>query len=413
MKTEIISIGTEITSGQSLDTNSQWLSQRLAEIGIPVAFHTTVADDLADNLNVFRAAVSRAKQIIVTGGLGPTLDDLTREVLAQVAGVELVFHEPSWLHIKELFSKRFRHLPERNRVQAMLPAGADAIPNPIGTAPGIWMKIGETLIVAMPGVPSEMYLMFAEQVRPRLLGLGLGGGVFIQRKINTFGAGESAVEEKLKDVTRRGAVPEVGITASDAVISLRILARASTVDEARALCEPVEKIIRERLGNLVYGVDNEELHDAVLRLLAEKNLTVATAESMTAGLVAHKLAQVPGASNYLRGGIVCYDSRVKVEQVGVPEALIKAHTAVSAEVAEALAVNIRQKLHADLGVSVVGYAGPDAGGPEKPVGTTFVGVAWQGGAKTHKFVWPGTRNEIQTRAAKMALNALRLQLLGQ
>ena len=412
-KTEIISIGTEITSGQNLDTNSQWLSQRLAEIGIPVDFHTSVADDMDDNLDVFRTAVRRAHLILATGGLGPTLDDLTREVLAQVAGAELVFHEPSWQHIQALFAKRFRHLPERNRVQAMLPAGAEAIDNPIGTAPGVWMKIGETVIAAMPGVPNEMYRMFKEQICPRLLALGLGGGMIIQRKINTFGAGESAVEEKLKDITRRGAVPEVGITASDAVISLRILARAKTAEEAKALYEPVEKIIRERLGNLVYGVDNEELHEVAMRLLAEKKLTVATAESMTAGLVAHSLSRIPGASNYLRGGIVCYDSRVKVEQVGVPEALIQVHTAVSAEVAEALAVGVREKLHADLGVSAVGYAGPDADGPEKPVGTTFVGVAWNGGSKTHKFVWPGNRNEIQTRATKMALNALRLHLLGE
>jgi len=413
MKTEIISIGTEITSGQNLDTNSQWLSQRLAEIGIPVAFHTTVGDDVADNLDVFRAALARTELIISTGGLGPTLDDLTREVVAQVVGVELVFHEPSWRHIQELFAKRLRHLPERNRVQAMIPLGAESLFNPVGTAPGIWMNIGAKIIAAMPGVPSEMYRMFQDQVRPRLQALGMGGGVIVQRKINVFGAGESAVEEKLKDITRRGAVPEVGITASDAVISLRILARANTSEEALAMCAPVERIIRERLGNLVYGVENEELQDVVMRLLAEKQLSVATAESMTAGLVAHKLAQVPGASKHLRGGIVCYDNRVKIELVGANAELVEAANGVSGGVAGLLAEGARTKLHADLGLSVVGYAGPEAGGPSNPVGMTFVGLAWSGGVKIHSFIWPGNRVEIQGRAARMALNSLRLHLLGE
>jgi nicotinamide-nucleotide amidase len=408
MKTEVISIGSEITSGQNLDTNSQWLSRRLAEIGIPVAFHTTVADDLDDNVGVFRTAVGRARLVMATGGLGPTLDDLTRDVLTKIAGVELEFHEESWRHIQDLFAKRNRSVPERNRVQAMFPAGAEVIPNSAGTAPGLWMRIGQSIVVAMPGVPSEMKRMFEEQVRPRLLALGLGGGVVVQRKINTFGTGESHVEEKLSDLTRRDHVPEVGITASDATISLRIFARAATIEEARKQYEPVERIIRDRLGTLVYGVDDEELQDAVMRLLKEKNKSIATAGSMTAGLVANRLARVPGASNWLRGGIVCYDSRVKVEQLGVPEAIIREHSAVSAEVAERLAASVRLKLHADIGVSVVGYAGPDG----EPVGLTFVAVAWDGGAKVTRFAWNGTRTEVQSRAAKMALNLVRLHLLG-
>src|SRR5262249_3715717 len=205
---------------------------------------------------------------------------------------------------------------------------------------------GAPIVIAVPGVPSEMHRMFEEQIRPRLVALGIGGGVMVQRKINTFGTGESHVEEKVADLTRRDHVPEVGITASDATISLRIFARAPTVEAAKAQYEPVEKIIRERLGSLVYGVDDDELQDAVMRLLAEKNKSVATAESITAGLVAHRLAHVPGASKWLRGGIVCYDSRVKIDQLDVPEALIREHSAVSAQVAERLAASVRVKLAA-------------------------------------------------------------------
>jgi nicotinamide-nucleotide amidase len=412
MYAEILSIGSELTSGQNLDTHSQWLSRRLAEMGIAVGWHTTIADDLEINVEAFRLAVRRARLVIATGGLGPTQDDLTREALARAAGVDLVFHQESLEHIQQMFGRRGRLMTERNRVQAYFPAGAEPIPNPNGTAPGIWMPVGTSVVVAMPGVPSEMYAMFQTQVQPRLAALGLGGGVLVHRKINCFGAGESAVEEKLLDLTRRGHVPVVGITVSDAVISLRVLAGAASAAEAQAQIAPVERTIRERLGNLVFGVEDEELQDAVVRLLEEKRQTLATAESVTAGLVAHRLGQIAGVSRWLRGGIVAYTNAVKTALLGVPAALLERHGAVSAEVAEAMALGCRQHFGTDLAVSTTGLAGPDSDGSGKPVGLVYVGLAWAGGVSSHSFNWGGTRTEIQSRSAKLALNRVRLHLLG-
>ena len=408
---EIISIGSELTSGQNLDTNSQWLSRKLAEIGITVGWHTTIADELDDNVAVFRIAVQRAGLVLATGGLGPTQDDLTREVLARLAGVELIFHEESFEQIKQLFARRGRSLPERNRVQAYCPAGAEPIPNPCGTAPGIWMRLGDCAIAALPGVPSELFAMYEIQIQPRLLALGIGGGVRVQRKINCFGAGESALEQHVLDLTQRGHVPEVGITASDASISLRIFASAPTIAAARELIAPVEQTICQRLGDLVFGFEDEELQHVVLRLLGQKRLTLATAEGVTAGLVAQRLSSVPGASLWFRGGVVAYDNRLMKELLAVPQRLIDEHGAVSGAVAEAMAVGCRTRLHTDLAVSTVGVAGPGDLGPDRPAGLVYVALAWPGGTASYQGNWGGTRAEVQSRTAKQALNRVRLHLL--
>jgi nicotinamide-nucleotide amidase len=240
----------------------------------------------------------------------------------------------------------------------------------------------------------------------------LAGGVLLQRKLNCFGAGESAIEEKLLDLTRRGHVPEVGITVSDATISLRILARAATRQEAQAQIAPVEQTICERLGSLVFGAEDEDLHDVVARLLTERRLTLATAESVTAGLVANRLCQVPGASAWFRGGLVAYANRVKTELLAVPQQLIDEHGVISAAVVEAMAVGGRTRFGTDLAVSTVGIAGPGGGSAAKPVGLVYVGLAWEGGVRSQSFSWSGTREEIQRRTAKLALNRVRLHLVN-
>jgi competence/damage-inducible protein CinA-like protein len=301
-------------------------------------------------------------------------------------------------------------MPEGNRVQAYVPAGATPLPNPRGTAPGIWMRVGDCWVGAMPGVPSEMYAMFEAQVRPRLAALGVAGGVLLERKINCFGWGESQVEEKLLDITKRGHVPEVGITASDATISLRIFGRGSTREEALAQVAPVEATIRERLGELVFGADDEELQHAVVRLLGQRRKSLAVGEGVTAGLVARRLAQVPGASTWFKGGVVAYDAETKLRLLGVPPALVEEHGVVSKAVAEAMAVGCRRLLQSDLAVSTVGLAGPGGALPDRPVGMVFAALAWEGGVTSRASNWLASRAEVQSRTAKMALDLTRLHL---
>ena len=406
MQAEIISIGTELTSGEKLDTNSQWLSLELSQLGIPVRFHTTMADDKAAMLEVCRTAVQRSDFVFVTGGLGPTLDDLTRELIAEVVGVELVLDEPSLAYIRELFVKRAREFPERNRIQAMFPAGSEPLFNPIGTAPGIWMEIaregrGPCRLAAMPGVPSEMKRMYREQVQPRLPS---GERVIRRLCLHCFGKGESAIEEMLGDLTARNRNPEVGITASAATITLRIAASGESVAECERLIEQDRRFIRDTLGDLVYGEDDETLEDAVMKLLKAKTKTVSSMEAGTAGMLAQTLgvAGQKTESVYLGGAVM--DSFPLAVLKGTEA---KAKRALS-DMAKDMAEGSRAQSNSNFALGISPFSAATATG-EPAFG--FIALAGAGKTEVQEHLILSDLSIAAPRATKTALNMLRLRLL--
>ena len=416
MIAEVISIGDELTSGQRLDTNSQWLSQRLGEIGIPVLYHTTVADELEANVRVFRQAVERADVVIATGGLGPTADDLTREALARLMGAELVLDEASLAHIRALFSRRKRDMPERNLVQAMFPPGARVVFNPHGTAPGIDLDVPAPLgrpsrIFALPGVPAEMIEMWHETVAGRLSVQTGGARVIRHRRIKCFGVGESDLEQMLPDLIRRGRTPSVGITVSEATITLRITAAGATEQECFAAMEPTVATIHECLGSLIYGYEDEELEHVVHRLLSQRGQTLATAEWGTAGLVAKSLGDVLDEAACYLAGHVLPTPVASVKQLGVPAEVLADHPWAGKELAAAMAARCRELVDADYGLAVGAFPPPDAEGAEP--GRVHFGLATRDGVVTRSTPFAGHPAILKSRAAKQALNMLRLELRGE
>jgi nicotinamide-nucleotide amidase len=413
MEAEIIAIGSELVSGERLDTNSQWISERLGEIGIPVGFHTTLGDDLERIVKAFQVAAQRAGLVIVTGGLGPTQDDLTRDALAALAGVPLVEDAGCLAAIEAMFARRNRPMAPRNRVQALVPRGADPLPNRVGTAPGLWMDHGGATFAALPGVPSEMKVMYDEQVVPRLRQRGEAGRVLVHRTINLFGRGESDIEADALDLTTRGRRPEVGITVHDATISFRVTCDGATEAEALVEVESTLVLIRQRFSDLVVGEgEGHDVPEALAGLLLEQRRTIALAESCTGGLIAARLTDIPGISSAFLGGVVAYSNGAKTALLGVPSELIAAHGAVSAEVAQAMAEGARQRFGADMGLSVTGIAGPGGGTPEKPVGLVYLGLATAGRVRSRRLdLGPEQpRDVIRSRAAKQAMNWARLVL---
>ncbi len=418
MHAEVIAIGDEITSGQTLDTNSAWLSRRLEELGLRTLYHTTVGDDFDALAAVFHAAVQRADVVVATGGIGPTDDDITRQCVAQVAGRELVLDADSLEHIRAMFAKFGRPMPERNRRQAMFPQGAQAIPNPHGTAPGIAIDLprkeaGPCSLFVLPGVPAEMRTMWEDTVRGAIRRLGGGRTIVRHRKIRLFGAGESQVEAMLPDLIRRGRQPRVGITASQTVITLRITAQGATEEECEAAMRPTVRIIRECLGERIFGEGDDELEHAVVRQLRRRNKTLATAEwatgeSGTAGLIAQRLGAVDaGRASYL-AGLVVADDATAIRLLDIPPDLLDQHTSCSAQVTAATAQSLRRRFAVDLSLAVSPFppSDPDAAQPA----CSYVAVADADGVQVKSYPFTVQPPLRKVFTANRALNQLRLAL---
>lgn len=413
MKAEVLAIGSEITSGLNIDTNSPWLARHLAEAGFACHFHTSIADEFSANIEAFSRALERVDVVVATGGLGPTADDLTREVVAQVLGVPLILNLEAEAHLVSLFTQRGREMPARNRVQAYFPAGATVIPNEHGTAPGIWAELHGKVIICLPGVPSEMKPMFLDWVLPRLAERAPSATTIVHRTLRCFGAGESHIETLLGDMIRRDRDPQVGITASEATISLRVTTSASSQGEALARIEPDLAFIRSKLGRLVFGMDDDTLQTVVARGLIEQKVTLSTVESCTGGLVGHLLTEVPGISAVYQAGLITYANEAKQELVDVPADLLRQHGAVSREVATAMATGCRERFGTELAVAITGVAGPGGGSAEKPVGLVHLALATPHDVRHAVYDWPGDRSSVKIRSAKAALNLIRLYLLDR
>ena len=412
---EIISIGDELTSGQRLDTNSQWLSSHLAELGVRVMYHTTVADDLEANVRVFRQACDRADVVVASGGLGPTADDLTREAIAQLTGQELVLHEDVLEFIRGLFKRFSREMPERNRVQALFPRGSRVIPNPNGTAPGIDIDVpraggATSRIFALPGVPAELFGMFTNYVAPAIAPSAGVHGVIRHRRIKCFGAGESHVEQMLPDLIRRGREPSVGITVSEATITLRITAHGPTEAACLAAMEPTVATIYECLGPIDYGEEVDEIDDALSRLLVEKNLTLATAEWGTAGLVSGRLSNTAAGRQQHVGGYVVSSPEQLERILGVPAAVVAASGTISGEVVSVMATAARKLTGADLALAVSALPVIDRAGTDSP--RVFFALAAADGVTVRSAPYFGDPSILKPRTVKQALNLVRLVLLN-
>lgn len=405
----IISCGAELVTGQCVDTNSAWMSAWLTDRGVRVVEHVTVDDDQARLAAVIRRALADARLVLITGGLGPTEDDITREAVAEAIGQPLEESAEAVAQIRSFFERWQRPQPASNRKQALIPRGCRVVPNPRGTAPGIHFQNGKRHLIAFPGVPGEMKAMFEAEVMPLL-----PSAMVVQpRVLKCFGMAEAKLGELLADLMKRGRNPSVGTTASKAVLSIRVVARHDDPAEAIRLRDADAVEIHRRVGDAIFGEGDETLEGATAKLLTAKGRTVSTAESCTGGLLASRLTDVAGSSVFFPRGYVTYSNSAKVELLGVSQRDIDEHGAVSEAVARAMAEGCRVRAETDYALGITGIAGPGGASPEKPVGLVHIALADRTSTEAIRVLIGDhlSREEIRDRACKTALNLLRLRLI--
>ncbi|HHT68054.1 MAG TPA: competence/damage-inducible protein A [Firmicutes bacterium] len=407
MRAELIMVGTELLLGEIVDTNATFLARNLADLGIDVFFKSTVGDNRERVGGVLTEALKRSDVVIMSGGLGPTDDDLTREVVSEVMDAPLVEDQEVLRDLEEWFAERYGNadMPRHNRKQALFPSGSRVISNPVGTAPGFWVEREGKVVVALPGVSQELKAMFSESVLPALMQKGTGE-MLVTRNLHFAGIGESNLEEILEDLLREQSNPTLALYASGGTVRVRMAVKAETREAGLALMAPVETEIRRRTKEYLYGVDGQSLEQVVAEILLQKKLTLALAESCTGGLIGHRLTNVSGSSGFLDRGYVVYSNQAKMDELGVKQSTLEEFGAVSEQTAREMAEGARRAAKTDLGLAVTGIAGPTGGTDSKPVGLVYISLASNGDTIVQRHLWKGTREQIKNRAALMALRLL-------
>lgn len=414
---ELIFTGDELLRGDIVNTNQAFLGECLLDLGLFTTHALSVTDDVEEIAGALQASLIRRPDVVIlSGGLGPTEDDLTREAVSSALGRPLEHHQELLEQIRGRFAQLGMNMGDSNRKQATIPEGATAMPFP-GTAPGFWLVSGDTLVVALPGVPRELAMMWAESVEPLLVSRlrtpgaedGQPSAGVIVRRLRVYGIGESTVADLLSEIPWRGHGIDIGTRA--ALDGLTLILRAQPTAEAHAMLAQVEEQVRDILGTKIYGAGNADLAGVVGGLLRDRDLTVATAESCTGGLVAKRLTDIPGSSDYYVGGVVAYSNRLKTDLLGVEPALLEGHGAVSEEVAAAMAAGACARLGTRCAISTTGIAGPGGGSPEKPVGLVYVGTVIDGDVQVRRFTMFDSREEIRVRTAHTALDMFRRRFL--